>query len=84
MPRTSGISEQMITTAAPSRASWLMSWYTSTLAPTSMPRVGSSKMKMRALEHSHLAMTTFCWFPPDRWPTIRRMSGGRMVRSFTS
>ena len=29
-----------------------------------MPRVGSSKMKMRASPASHLPSTTFCWLPP--------------------
>ena len=29
-----------------------------------MPRVGSSKMKMRPAPASHLPSTTFCWLPP--------------------
>ncbi len=38
---------------------------TSTLAPISMPRVGSSRMRTCGSVASHLAMTTFCWLPPD-------------------
>ena len=29
-----------------------------------MPRVGSSTRRMSLLQHSHLARTSFCWFPP--------------------
>ena len=32
-----------------------------------MPWVGSSKMKTSAPDPSHLARTTFCWLPPDRY-----------------
>ena len=41
----------------------------SALAPTSMPRVGSSMMRMRGSVASHLPSTTFCWLPPESWPT---------------
>ncbi len=34
-----------------------------------MPRVGSSKMKISPLVLNHLASTTFCWFPPERFMT---------------
>ncbi len=34
------------------------------LAPTSMPRVGSSKIITLGFIESHLASTTFCWLPP--------------------
>ena len=30
-----------------------------------MPRVGSSKMSTSQSRSSHLAMTTFCWLPPE-------------------
>src|SRR5262249_4766201 len=39
----------------------------SDLAPTSMPRVGSSMMRMRGSAASHFASTTFCWLPPESW-----------------
>ncbi len=53
-------------TAALLWISSLMMLYTSILAPTSIPRAGSSKMNTRDLLSSHLANTTFCWLPPDR------------------
>ena len=37
------------------------------LAPTSIPRVGSSRMISLGFVASHLARITFCWFPPDRF-----------------
>ena len=40
------------------------------LAPTSMPRVGSSRMSSFGLLASHLPRTIFCWLPPDNLPTI--------------
>jgi len=33
------------------------------------PTVGSSMIRISALAASHLAMLTFCWFPPDSVPT---------------
>ncbi len=42
-----------------------------TWPPTSMPRVGSSRMKIDGSDISHLAITTFCWLPPDR--LLRRL-----------
>ena len=35
-------------------------------AATSTPRVGSSRRKIAGPAISHLAMTTFCWLPPER------------------
>ena len=35
------------------------------LAPTSMPRVGSSRIRMRGSRASQRASTTFCWLPPE-------------------
>ena len=43
--------------------------WTSTLAPMSMPRVGSSRIRTVGFDASHLASTTFCWLPPDSAPT---------------
>ena len=54
------ISELTISTAAPERASSSITWNTSTFAPTSIPRVGSSNKNTRAPRNSHFAMTTFC------------------------
>ena len=55
--------------ASPDAASSPMMRWTSTLAPMSMPRVGSSRIRTRGLVASHLASTTFCWLPPESAPT---------------
>ena len=44
---------------------------TSSLAPTSMPRVGSLSTSTRGRWVSHLASATFCWLPPDSVPSAR-------------
>ncbi len=54
-----------------------MSAWISDLAPTSMPRVGSSMISTRGLAASHLASTTFCWFPPE---SCRTNCSGPRVR----
>ena len=41
-----------------------MRWI-SAFAPTSMPRVGWSRISTRGAGISHLASSTFCWLPPD-------------------
>ena len=41
-----------------------MRWI-SALAPTSMPRVGWSRISTRGAGISHLASSTFCWLPPE-------------------
>src|SRR4051794_8675211 len=69
MPRTSGSSLEIISTARPWPASSDISRWTSALVPTSMPRVGSSMMSTRGSVASHLPSTTFCWLPPERNPT---------------
>ena len=56
----SGSSELTIRMAAPDRARLSITSNTSTFAPTSMPRVGSSKRNILAPRASHLAITTFC------------------------
>ena len=53
--RTSGRSEEMTMTAMPSRARSSIRWWTSALAPTSMPRVGSSRMSTRGSTLSQLS-----------------------------
>src|SRR3954468_9503119 len=70
MPRTSGSSLEIMSTATPSPASSLISRCTSALVPTSMPRVGSSTISSFGLVASHLPSTTFCWLPPDSVPTL--------------
>ena len=42
-----------------------------------MPRVGSSRISTLGAVWSHLARTTFCWFPPDRLATLCSMEGVR-------
>ena len=51
---------------SPDAASSEMIRWTSTFAPMSIPRVGSSRIRTRGSVASHLARTTFCWLPPDR------------------
>ena len=80
MPRISGISDDTMMTHLPSLTRRFMTLYTSILAPTSIPRVGSSKMKISASVLIHLPMTTFCWLPPDSCPTISSMEGVLMRR----
>ena len=69
MPSTSGSSLEIIRIAMPSCARRPISAWISALAPTSMPRVGSSMIRMRGSVSSHLPSTTFCWLPPESWPT---------------
>ena len=47
-------------------------------APTSMPRVGSSRISRRGAVASQRASSTFCWLPPDSSPIGVPASGGRM------
>src|SRR5471032_909776 len=69
MPSTSGSSLEIIRTAMPSRTSSASVRYTSALAPTSIPRVGSSMINTLGPVASHFPSTTFCWLPPDSVPT---------------
>ena len=52
-----------------------MRWI-SALAPTSMPRVGWSRMSTRGAGISHLASSTFCWLPPESVP-VSLLDAGR-------
>ena len=52
--------------AIPCFARLLINWYISAFAPTSIPRVGSSKRRIFGSVINHLPSTTFCWFPPER------------------
>ncbi|MEZ5863364.1 MAG: hypothetical protein R3D25_04570 [Geminicoccaceae bacterium] len=42
-----------------------MKAWTAAFEPMSMPLVGSSRMMTRGRVASHLAITTFCWLPPE-------------------
>src|SRR5450830_410476 len=64
--RISGSSDEMNTMETPESASSAIIRCTSLLAWTSIPRVGSSRIRSLGTVASHLAMTTFCWFPPER------------------
>ena len=57
---SSGNSDDTRMIAAPAPASSWINRYTSALAAMSMPRVGSSKMRMSAPVRTHLPITSFC------------------------
>src|SRR5699024_3241559 len=75
---TSSSSDEMNSTAIPSAASSATIFWICALAPTSIPRVGSSRMSRAGRVMSHRARRTFCWLPPDRLPMIAPGSAGRM------
>ena len=58
------------------------------LAWTSTPWVGSSSSSTRGLRRSHLAITTFCWLPPESVPKTasgrRGRTSSRSIQSPTS
>ena len=74
-------SEDMTRTAMPRAASVRISRWISTRAPTSTPRVGSSRMRTFGCDASHRPMTTFCWLPPLSWPTGVSMLDALIARS---
>ena len=53
---------------------------TSALAPTSIPRVGSSRSSTRGLRVRQRAITTFCWLPPDRLRIEASIPAVRMLQ----
>ena len=67
IPITSGISLEIMMMALPSPASLVISEWISALAPTSMPRVGSSTIRISGSVSSQRPTRTFCWLPPDRF-----------------
>ena len=75
MPRISGSSDETMMTPA-LRGELAMKSCTAALEPMSMPLVGSSRMMTLGLVASHLAITTFCWLPPESWPTVLVERGG--------
>ena len=74
----------------PLRASSRRMRWISAFAPTSTPRVGSSRKMTRGLTDSILAIATFCWLPPEsvetgssmrpRWRPRRSPQLGRLPR----
>ena len=56
-------------TESPSATSSAMKPCTAAFEPMSIPLVGSSRMITLGAVASHLAMTIFCWLPPDSVPT---------------
>src|SRR4051812_10127750 len=68
---SSASSEEMTMTALPESASSRIRWMISLLVPMSTPAGGSSRVSTAGSRPSHLAMTTFCWFPPDSRRTGR-------------
>ena len=51
------------------------------LAPMSMPRVGSSRIRSSGSVMSQRASSTFCWLPPERLRISACGSAGRMSRA---
>ena len=58
--RNRNTADEMRTIASPCVARWEIVRCTSAFAPTSTPRVGSSRMRTRGSAASHLERTTFC------------------------
>ena len=75
---TSSSSAEMNTTDIPFSDSSPTSRCTSTLAPMSIPRVGSSSTITRGASARSRASSTFCWLPPDSTPARWSAEAGRM------
>ena len=84
MPSTSGSSDETNITPMPLLLSLFIRLYISTLAATSIPRVGSSKIITLASRMSHLPTTIFCWLPPERFFTSLFIDGVFIFSSFTA
>ena len=80
-PSTSSISDEISSTAIPSRASPIRSSWICRFAPTSTPRVGSSAISSFGRRKSHFANSTFCWLPPESVVTIASCEAVRTSRS---
>src|SRR5450759_5078348 len=76
MLRHSATSEVEYRTARPLAAPSASSRNTSAFAPTSMPRVGSSRRITSGLVARIFPTTTFCWLPPDKDPIGTSPPGG--------
>ena len=84
---TSSSSEEMSTTPSPFSASSAIRAWTSALAPTSMPRVGSSSSSTLGLRQSSRASSTFCWLPPESsrtfWSGPEALMRSRFMKTST-
>ena len=78
---TSSSSDEMKTHDLPSSARSSTSFWMSALVPTSMPRVGSSRISRRGSVASQRARITFCWLPPLRFLTGWSADGVAMFSS---
>ena len=76
---TSGRSDEIRMIAIPEEASSSTIWWTSAFAPTSIPRVGSSRISTLGWAFSHFASIIFCWLPPERCSTGVSSDGVRIV-----
>ena len=79
--RTSSSSDEMKTHDMPCSARDRTSFWMSAFVPTSMPRVGSSRMSRRGSVASQRARMTFCWLPPLRFLTGWSADGVAMLSS---
>src|SRR5699024_6340306 len=77
---TSSSSEEMNTTETPVSASRATASWISALAPTSIPRVGSSRISTSGWVANQRPRSTFCWFPPERFLISRSGSAGRTLK----
>ena len=68
-PSSSGRYDDTTMIPSPAAARSPITVYSSPLAPTSMPLVGSSNTRILGLVSSQRASSTFCWFPPDKVDT---------------
>src|SRR5262249_53493093 len=84
IPRISGSSEQISSTARPCWARRSIVPCTSALATTSMPRVGSSRISTLGATMSERPSTTFCWLPPDSMATSWDGEAARIDRASTN
>ncbi|OPZ66869.1 MAG: hypothetical protein BWY81_01616 [Firmicutes bacterium ADurb.Bin467] len=75
---TSSSSLEMNTTLTPFAHISSVSRCISAFAPTSMPRVGSSRMRTSGSVAIQRARITFCWLPPESSPTFFSASGVAM------
>ncbi|MNY69468.1 hypothetical protein D3C86_2074140 [compost metagenome] len=80
---TSLISEEMKITAMPPWARRRICSMISCLAATSMPRVGSSRIKRRGSMAIQRARMAFCWLPPESRPMGLSTLSVLMPSSFT-
>src|ERR1700722_5021981 len=81
---SSGSSLLIMRMATPLSAIRSISLWIWALAPTSMPRVGSSSMSSRGAVLSHLPSTHFCWLPPLKVATSCSLERATMLSCWIS